>query len=197
MNTANKITLFRILLIPVFVGLALQYAETVQNGTPMEAYRWSAIGVFLLACLSDGLDGFIARRFGQQTRLGAILDPIADKGLILSAFLTLTVSPWPIRFPLWFTTLVIGREVILIVGALTLNHIAGHVRVAPHWTGKVSTLLQLSTLAWVMLFLPGEAALATLIFVAACFTFVAGVVYILDGIAQLQASTHGESTSNL
>ena len=83
MTTANKITVVRILMIPVFVTLAIYYGESIQRGEPLEWQRFAAIIVFLLAAVSDGLDGYVARRYNQRSSLGVILDPIADKGLLL------------------------------------------------------------------------------------------------------------------
>ena len=94
MNLANWITISRILLIPVFVGLALYYGKSAAAGQPVEAYRIAAVAVFLVACVSDFVDGWVARHFNQQTRLGSRLDPIADKGLVLAALITLSTS-WP------------------------------------------------------------------------------------------------------
>ena len=155
MTTATKITIGRLLLIPVFVGFAAHYAQTVSRGHPVEAYRWAAVAVFIVASVSDALDGYIARRYNQRSRLGVILDPAADKGLMLSAIITLTFSPWPGGLPLWFTTLVISRDVVLIGGALLLNQVVEKVHIRTHWTGKVATCFQMVTLAWVMLSLPG------------------------------------------
>ena len=89
MTTANKITVVRILMIPVFVTLAIYYGESIQEGNPLEWVRFTAVSVFLLAALSDGLDGYVARRYNQRSSLGMILDPIADKGLLLSGIITL------------------------------------------------------------------------------------------------------------
>src|SRR6185437_9386234 len=94
MTTANKITIVRILMIPVFVTLAIYYGESVQRGEPLEWQRFAAIIVFLVAAVSDGLDGYVARRYNQRSSLGVILDPIADKGLLLSGIITLSISNW-------------------------------------------------------------------------------------------------------
>ncbi|MGZ5504460.1 MAG: CDP-alcohol phosphatidyltransferase family protein, partial [Chthoniobacterales bacterium] len=83
MTTANKITIVRILLIPAFVTMAIYYGQSVQAGEPAEWMRFTAIAIFLIAAVSDGLDGYVARRYNQRSRLGVILDPIADKGLLL------------------------------------------------------------------------------------------------------------------
>src|SRR5256886_13487588 len=81
-------------MIPVFVALAIYYGESVRRGAPLEWQRFAAIIVFLLAAASDGLDGYVARRYNQRSRLGVILDPIADKGLLLSGIITLSITNW-------------------------------------------------------------------------------------------------------
>ena len=88
---ATYVTIVRILLIPVFVVLAIYYAATVRDGAPVEGYRWAAVTTFIAAAASDGIDGWMARKFNQQSRLGALLDPIADKGLVITALITLSV----------------------------------------------------------------------------------------------------------
>ena len=196
LTTATKITIGRLLLIPVFVGFAVHYGQTVSEGQPVEMYRWLAVATFILASLSDALDGYIARNFNQQSRLGKILDPAADKGLMLAAVLTLTFSPWPGGLPLWLTTVIISRDVILILGALLLNHVAGHVRIQPHWTGKVATCFQMVLLAWVMLRFPEGILKQTILGIAGGFTLLSAVLYVTDGIHQAQASGHGEAESD-
>src|SRR6202048_409094 len=143
MTTANKITVVRILMIPVFVTLAIYYGESVRRGEPLEWQRFAAIIVFLVAALSDGLDGYVARRYNQRSSLGVILDPIADKGLLLSGIITLSISNWSEsdpdygKFPIWFPVLVITRDAVILVGAGVLQLLVGRVRVKPHWTGKI------------------------------------------------------------
>src|SRR5437016_8098527 len=123
MTTANKITVVRILMIPIFVTLAIYYGESIQEGHPQDWMRFTAITVFLLAAVSDGLDGYVARRYNQRSTLGAILDPIADKGLLLSGIITLSISNWSQsdpdygKFPVWFPVLVITRDAVILVGA--------------------------------------------------------------------------------
>ena len=198
MTTANKITVVRILMIPAFVTMAIYYGQSIQRGEPLEWQRFAAIAIFLLAAVSDGLDGYVARRYNQRSSLGVILDPIADKGLLLSGIITLSISSWSEvdpdygRFPAWFPVLVITRDAVILVGSVVLHLLNGKVRVKPNWTGKVATVLQMIAIAWVMLqfrFLP-------LIFVVICaglFTFISGVVYVLDGVRQLQAEGHAHA----
>ncbi len=195
MTTANKITLVRILMIPAFVTMALYYGESIKRGNPLEWQRYTAIAIFLLAAVSDGLDGYIARRYNQKSALGVILDPIADKGLLLAGIITLSISNWSDvdpqfgQFPTWFPVLVISRDAVILIGSAVLHLLNGKVRVRPAWTGKVATVLQMAAIAWVMLqimFIP----LSYVVGAAALFTFISGVVYVADGFRQLGAEGH-------
>ena len=200
MTTANKITIVRIAMIPVFVLMAIYYGESVQRGDPLEWQRFAAIVIFLVAAASDGLDGYVARRYNQRSALGVILDPIADKGLLLSGIITLSITNWSVdpaygKFPLWFPVLVITRDVVILVGSAVLHLLNGKVRVRPSWTGKVATVLQMVAIAWVMLqlrFIP----LSYTVVAAGVFTFVSGVIYVMDGIRQLQAEGHANARVN-
>jgi len=199
MTTANKITVVRILMIPVFVTMAIYYGQSIQRGEPLEWQRFTAIAIFLVAAVSDGLDGYVARRYKQRSALGAILDPIADKGLLLSGIITLSISNWSEsdpdygRFPAWFPVLVITRDAVILVGAVILHLLIGDkMRVKPAWTGKVATVCQMCAIGWVMLqlrFLP----LLFVVAVAGIFTLVSGVVYVMDGVRQLQAAGHAHA----
>jgi len=195
MTTANKITVVRILMIPAFVAMAIYYGQSIQRGAPLEWMRFTAIAIFLIAAVSDGLDGYVARRYNQRSSLCVILDPIADKGLLLSGIITLSLSNWSEvdpdygRFPVWFPVLVISRDAILFVGAAVLYLLVGKVHVKPNWTGKVATVLQMIAIGWVMLQLQLLPILYVVI-VAGFFTLISGIVYVTDGIRQLQAAGH-------
>jgi CDP-diacylglycerol--glycerol-3-phosphate 3-phosphatidyltransferase len=195
MTTANKITIIRILMIPAFITMAIYYSESIQRGAPLQWERFTAIAIFLIASLSDGLDGYVARRYNQRSSLGVILDPLADKGLLLSGIITLSLTNWSDidpnygRFPVWFPVLVISRDAILFVGAAVLYLLNGKVHVKPNWTGKVATVLQMVAIGWVML----QLRLFPLLYVvitAGFFTLISGVVYVTDGVRQLQAAGH-------
>jgi CDP-diacylglycerol--glycerol-3-phosphate 3-phosphatidyltransferase len=195
MTTANKITLVRILMIPAFVTMAIYYGESIHHGQPREWMRFTAIALFLIAAVSDGLDGYVARRYNQRSSLGVILDPLADKGLLLSGIITLSISNWSNidpdygRFPAWFPVLVISRDAVILVGAMILYLLNGKVHVKPNWTGKVATVLQMVAIGWVMLqlrFLP----LLYVVIAAGLFTLISGIVYVTDGVRQLQAEGH-------
>jgi CDP-diacylglycerol--glycerol-3-phosphate 3-phosphatidyltransferase len=200
MTTANKITLVRILMIPLFVVMAIYYGQSVQRGEPLEWQRFAAIMIFLLASVSDGLDGYVARRYNQRSSLGIILDPIADKGLLLSGVITLSISNWSEdpdygHFPAWFPVLIIARDAVILVGAVVLHLLNGRVQVKPHWTGKIATVLQMLAIGWVMLqlhFLP----LIYVVCAAGVFTFVSGIVYVRNGVRQLQSEGHANAKIN-
>ncbi len=198
MTTANKITVVRILMIPVFVTMAIYYGQSIERGAPLEWQRFTAIAIFLVAAVSDGLDGYIARRYKQRSALGAILDPIADKGLLLSAIITLSISNWSDidpeygRFPAWFPVLVITRDAVILVGAGVLHLLNGKVQVKPSWTGKVATVLQMAAIAWVMLQLH-FLSLLYIVIAAGVFTFISGIIYVMDGVRQLQAEGHAHA----
>jgi cardiolipin synthase len=195
MTTANKITLVRILMIPAFVTMAIYYGESIKRGDPLEWQRYVAIIIFILAAVSDGLDGYVARRYNQRSTLGVYLDPIADKGLLLSGIITLSISNWSEsapgygRFPAWFPVLVISRDAVILVGTMILYLLNGKVHVKPNWTGKVATVLQMIAIGWVMLqlrFIP----LLYVVAAAGVFTLISGIVYVTDGVRQLQAEGH-------
>jgi len=201
MTTANKITIARIGLIPVFVLMAIYYGESVKRGAPLEWQRYTAIVIFLVAAASDGLDGYVARRYNQRSALGVILDPIADKGLLLSGIITLSITNWSEldpnygKFPLWFPVLVITRDVVILVGSAILHLLNGKVRVKPSWTGKVATFLQMAAIAWVMLQLKIP-PLFYVVVAAGVFTLISGLIYVMDGVGQLQAEGHANAKAD-
>jgi cardiolipin synthase (CMP-forming) len=188
MTFATKITVGRICLVPVFALLAILYGLGVRSGEPVEAYRWMALGVFMAAAASDGIDGWIARRFDQISELGAFLDPIADKALVLTAFLILTVLPWGAenwRIPYAFTALVILRECVILCGIRILWSARRRVQIHPHWLGKLSTFMLFFVLGWVMLritHLPPAYPCA----IAAIFLFGSTVEYFRQGVRILK-----------
>lgn len=187
MTLATLITLSRLLCAPLFAVLAVRYGQSTQTATPDELTRWIAIGIFTLAAASDGLDGFIARKFQQRTKLGAILDPIADKSLLLTGIITLTLIPWGEGWsiPHWFTLLMIIRDIIIIVGIAILYYVNKHVPIKPHWTGKVCTITQMTLLGWVLLqFIPLSPIYPTAI--ATIFTIWSGIEYFREGLRQIR-----------
>ncbi|NJM37044.1 MAG: hypothetical protein HC845_03740 [Akkermansiaceae bacterium] len=151
---ASKITIARICLVPVYVVLAFCYGFTVKNGAPVESLRWWALGVFVFAASTDGVDGWVARKFNQCSAFGAYIDPIADKALLLTGVITLSLIDWGApgwRLPLWFAAIVILRDCIILGGIKILYCHHRQVKIVPHWTGKICTITQMFALGWVML----------------------------------------------
>src|SRR6185437_6429638 len=145
LTVPNMLTVFRMVLIPVFVTLLFY-----------QRFLW-ALGIFVLAGLTDGLDGLLARRFGQQSQLGTILDPIADKLMLVTAFIVLSmrsVFPQPLPshlpVPFWVTIAVISRDVFITVGAAAINIVTGFRRFRPSMLGKINTTVQIVAIAAIM-----------------------------------------------
>jgi CDP-diacylglycerol--glycerol-3-phosphate 3-phosphatidyltransferase len=196
-TTANKITLVRIFLIPVFVWLLLDYIRNFQRGEPREWERLLACTVFALASLSDAVDGYIARRYNQKTTLGSFLDPLADKALLVSGLVLLSVrfkegSPFAV-LPLWFPILVISRDVILLMGTVLIHMLTGHATAKPRIVGKCATFFQMVTLLWVLLQIQSPSYLWPL-YAAGFFTLVSGLWYIYDGVQQ---ASHHEARAHV
>jgi cardiolipin synthase len=135
MNLPNCITLIRVLLVPLFAIFVL------------EGDYESAFFVFLAAGISDGLDGFLARVLNQKTRLGAVLDPIADKALLITAFVMLAVVG---LIPSWLTVLVVSRDGIIVAGIGILMFNRHEVTIRPSYLSKTTTLMQLATVAFAL-----------------------------------------------
>jgi len=128
LSIPNIITLARILIVPVVVW-------TIAIGQLGLAFM-----LFLAAAVSDAVDGFLAKRFGMKTDLGAYLDPLADKVLIVSIYVTLGITS---VIPLWIVILVVSRD-ILIVGGVLLAWLVGHpIQIKPHWVSKLNTAAQI------------------------------------------------------
>ena len=190
MNTANKITILRILLVPFFVSQLLYYA-----GGGEEHYRLLAILSFAAASLLDAVDGYIARRYHQQTELGAILDPLADKLLLVSGLVALSFDHRPLleQLPLWLALTVFSRDIIILVGMAVIHYTCGKVKVRPHVIGKIATVLQMITVAWTLLKWEGGWLFSWSLAAAVC-TGISGLLYIGDGVRQLNASPSSSPT---
>jgi CDP-diacylglycerol--glycerol-3-phosphate 3-phosphatidyltransferase len=183
MTTANKITILRILLVPFFVVEVLYY---VRAGN--EVHRLLAIASFGVAAACDGVDGFVARRFNQRSELGAILDPLADKLLLVSGIVILSFDhrPYFQTLPLWLTGTIIGRDILLLVGLLVIQITVGKVGVRPRVFGKIATVLQMAVVLWTLLKWNDKWLNLWIIGAAVC-TGISGLLYVLDGTRQLSA----------
>ncbi len=173
----NMITLARLFMVPLAVDALL------------EARYVTAFWVFLAAGIADGVDGWIARRFDQRSELGAFLDPIADKVLLVSIYVVLAATG---RLPVWLATLVVSRDV-LIVGAIVLSWLMGRpVSIRPLFVSKANTTVQIAFAALVQaslafglqpgyLWVVGEVLVATL-------TVVSGGAYVVGWLKSMSAT---------
>jgi CDP-diacylglycerol--glycerol-3-phosphate 3-phosphatidyltransferase len=194
MTTANKITILRILLIPFFVVELIYY---VRSGN--EVCRLAALLSFAVASILDGVDGYIARRYHQISELGKILDPLADKLLLVSGVVTLSFNHGPFlgQIPLWLTGTIIGRDLLIVIGMVVVQMTVGKVGVRPRFTGKVATVLQMAAVIWILLKWDegsGERWFLYCALAAAVFTGLSGLLYVWDGVRQLSA--HPISSAN-
>ncbi len=166
MNIPNALTLARIILVPLIVWLIITHEIA------------AAFVLFLLAGLSDAADGYLAKRFGWQTELGAYLDPIADKALLVSIYVTLGFAN---HLPVWLVIAVVSRD-ILIIGAFILSWILSRpVTVSPLLVSKANTLAQLVLASLVLaelgLGLGLEPFVAVFIWVTGALTILSAAVY--------------------
>lgn len=169
LTLANRLTILRILMTPVITVLLL-YRQT-----------GAALALFLLAGITDGLDGLVARSWKQQTTLGMVLDPVADKLLLTSTVVTLTILK---ELPRWFTIILVSRDVLLIGGAIILYMFIGKTGIPPSWLGKTTTGLQFATVLCAMVdnYTPGiKAAILPLAVITLTITVASGLDYIYRG----------------
>ncbi len=175
----NLLTFMRMALIPVFASLLFY------------GYSSWALVTFFIAGFSDGVDGFIARKFDQESELGTILDPIADKLLLTTAFIILTLPEiFPpvehLPVPFWVTAAVIGRDVLILTVAGAINVMTGFTDFVPSRLGKLSTTVQVLAVTLILiaavfgytLYLPTVYAIVVLL------AFISGIHYIFF-VAQL------------
>ncbi|NOX97558.1 MAG: CDP-diacylglycerol--glycerol-3-phosphate 3-phosphatidyltransferase [Nitrospirae bacterium] len=175
MNLPNRITILRILLIPVFV-IALAYYQVGKDWL-----RFFALGIFSLAVFTDALDGFFARTMGKRTKLGACLDPLADKLLLdVSFILLVTTESLPRQLPFWLPVVVISRDVILLLGSVLIFIVVGDLKVQPSVLGKVTTVFQMGTVIFTLLNIP-FGLLLTIWILTLGLTIVSFFDYILKG----------------
>lgn len=185
MTTANKITILRILLIPFFVGAAIYYVRTAN-----EWCRLAAIVCFVVAAICDGVDGYIARHYNQISELGKVLDPLADKLLLVSAIVLLSFdnTPYFRRIPFWLTVTIIGRDLLILIGVIVIHFTVGKVKVRPRLSGKLATVFQMLAVIWILMKWDFHLdIMRTLIYGAGILTAVSGLFYIWDGSKQLSA----------
>lgn len=169
MNLANKITIIRIFFIPFFITLLIY------------DFRITAFALFCIIGITDGVDGFIARVRQERTELGSFLDPMADKLLLTTSFITLSIIK---ELPVWLTIIVVSRDMILVIGAILTHIITGSLVISPSLLGKATTFFQIITISVVLLVQLLEASpfiLHILFLTTASFTVASGIHYIYLG----------------
>lgn len=180
MTAANYLTLFRILLVPFFFVSLAAYNEG------NEASRWVAFGIFLTASVTDALDGMIARLMKQRSKLGEFLDPLADKMLLLTGFIAvLYVHALTFRPPLWIVVTIVFRDIVIVVGMITIYFLSGNLQVQPNFLGKLTTACQMVTLIVVLLQMPLAIPLS---YLTAGLSILSGLVYTLRGLSKLNGA---------
>lgn len=176
MNIPNSLTILRILLIPVYVGFLVY-----------ERYD-HALLVLLLAGVTDGLDGTIARVANQRTRLGAFLDPLADKLLLTSGFVTLAVMH---LIPSWIAIVVVSRDLILMAGTVLAQLTDSQVDISPTILGKGTTLFQLAYIILAVFLVSRQmdlGVLRPLLYAMVALTLTSGFHYLYRGYVHVSAS---------
>ncbi|MEG3637703.1 CDP-alcohol phosphatidyltransferase family protein [Magnetococcus sp. PR-3] len=135
MNVPNLLSFARIFMVPIFIWCMIKgYAE------------W-ALWIFVIAGVTDALDGYLAKKWDQVTELGGYLDPIADKLLLIAGFVVLA---WSHMVPLWLTLLVITRDLVIVGGAIVYQILTGDLKIEPLWISKLNTVAQIVLLGVVM-----------------------------------------------
>ena len=192
LTLASKVTLVRLLGVPVFALLLVYYTIGLARGEEHHVQRTCALIIFLAVALTDALDGYLARSRCEVTQLGKVLDPLADKSLLLAGLILLTRPNLPglvPHIPIWFTALVISRDVALISGYFVIHHFLGHTEVRPRWSGKAATVLQMGLIVWVLL-QAGERWFLPYVALTGVVTAVSFLHYMLDGARQLARIPH-------
>lgn len=202
MSIPNYLTLLRILLTPIFFITLVSYTPE------KEGFRLIALAIFVTAAITDALDGILARFLKQRTALGQMLDPLADKILLISAYIGLLFVPTiPFRPPLWITITIIFRDVILLFGFFTIhfaavphqihfgkseknngstvpnqeqkNSVTPKINVAPNLWGKFTTASQMLLVCFILL---EWSAAVPVAYLAVTFTIISGIIYLTRGL---------------
>ncbi len=184
-NLPNSLTVLRILLVPVFVGLLLY------------GHYDSALITLLIAALTDTLDGMVARLTDQRTRLGEYLDPLADKLLLMSAIITLSVLDF---IPIWAVIVVVSRDAILLAGTLVANLTETNIDISPTALGKGTTFAQICYVIAIMLYVTEKVPVSLVepfLWVMVMLTIGSGVHYLWRGIRNVNGSSQSEGSGDV
>lgn len=174
-NLPNLISILRILLVPPFIIMLI-------NGQ----YKQGLI-IFIIAALSDGLDGMIARLFNQKTEFGAQIDPLADKILLVSSYVILGYKMF---IPVWLVVIIVSRDLLILLGIGIVSLTGFNVKIKPSATSKLTTFLQLFTAGMILLTSIVQIPyfiLTGLFYITGAFTIGSGLLYIYEGMILLNS----------
>lgn len=182
MSLADKLTILRILLIPVFVSLLFYFNEA-------RLYlRYVLLAVFGIAVLTDFFDGLVARIKKEKSEIGQIIDPLADKLLLLTAFIALYALrkslPLSHEIPLWVVLIIVSRDLIILLGVMILYFMKIEIPIAPSMWGKFTTFFQMITVLGIIIDVPFSNVIWIL---AVAFTLISGIGYFARGIKSINA----------
>ncbi|MDD5458765.1 MAG: CDP-alcohol phosphatidyltransferase family protein [Phycisphaerae bacterium] len=154
LNWANRITILRVLLIAPFVILMLKTNDDTLTQNSSDLFRYFATAIFVLMAISDGIDGYLARKKGQATKLGSFLDPMADKILMTCALLLLSSKRAGVGgfiLPISVVVTIIGKDLFLLMGFIIVYFVTEQIKIEPVFIGKISTTLQLVMVSSILL----------------------------------------------
>lgn len=174
MTIPNLITIGRLILVPLTIWLLI-------SGKPALAFS-----VFLLAGVSDGVDGLIARHFNQRSRLGGYLDPLADKALLVSIYVTFAIIG---DLPVWLAILVVSRDLLIVGGVMLAWMLDRPIAMRPRWVSKTNTVAQIVLAAVVLADHAFSLDLARLtnglIIVVSLLTVASAAIYVVDWVRHM------------
>lgn len=182
LNWPNRLTFLRVLLVPAVISCVLSHE-------PGKAYLFNwALALFVIACITDALDGFLARKLHQTTPFGRLIDPLADKLLIVSTFTALCFTPHlpaEAHIPAWVAVPVLTRDIVLLAGSLIVFMATGQLQARPDLAGKATTAVQMLALLACLARLPAHVRVP-LFMMTVALTLVSGWRYVRSGARALQ-----------
>ena len=181
--------MFRILSVTFFVTSLVYYSAD------KDYLRFVALVIFIMAVISDAVDGYIARKSGQVSKAGQVLDPLGDKLLLISSFIALFVLrdlPGGIYFPLWVTLIVISRDILILLGAVVIFMVKHDINIPPTKWGKLTTTFQMFSVIAVLL----QLKFCNIVWsIAVVFTLISGMDYVKKGFKILYALDNSRNHS--
>ena len=172
----NYITLLRIFLVPFF------YTSLIYYNIDKDYWRWIALTIFTFASFTDALDGFIVRKWGMKSEFGTFLDPLADKILLISAYIGVSISNLVLKPPVWIVIIVVFRDIFIMCGLVAIYITTQTVKIQPNILGKMTTFFQMLTIILILF-------QSKLVFISwyltAGLTVASGIVYILREMRRL------------